>query len=312
VRRTTSARSEASTASSLGRAASSAASCAATPLGRSDGGAVMPERRAEGGGRRAEGGGRRAEGEGRRAKGAGRRAEGGGRRAEGGGRRAEGRTDGRRQRSCELRRSEACTCACGSGCVTGDTSHWYLPSPSSSVEVHRQTTQSIPLPQCSIWRDGSPRLQTSPPAVSGVSGVVQCGRGVYLDEVHGRQQRHRLHERRHGERDALPEGVGEYCWCVLLEAWDSEGEGLTCMERHTPPSFTRSSIAPAVTQGTISRKHGQEPSSICGSRSFRMPVSTEVGQSGPPQRMHTWGATAGATGVRARSEDEHLAERQQA
>mmetsp|Transcript_38546 Transcript_38546/g.71357 ORF Transcript_38546/g.71357 Transcript_38546/m.71357 type:complete len:222 (+) Transcript_38546:372-1037(+) len=47
-------------------------------------------------------------------------------------------------------------------------------------------------------------------------------------------------------------------------------------------------LAPASTQGTIKKAHGRVPSSICGQLSRRMPVSTEVGQSGPPQRIATF------------------------
>mmetsp|Transcript_20708 Transcript_20708/g.58080 ORF Transcript_20708/g.58080 Transcript_20708/m.58080 type:complete len:258 (-) Transcript_20708:1478-2251(-) len=47
-------------------------------------------------------------------------------------------------------------------------------------------------------------------------------------------------------------------------------------------------LAPPITHGTIRKKHGSVPSSICGKRRWRMPVRTEVGQSGPPTRIATF------------------------
>mmetsp|Transcript_25884 Transcript_25884/g.66943 ORF Transcript_25884/g.66943 Transcript_25884/m.66943 type:complete len:263 (+) Transcript_25884:175-963(+) len=61
------------------------------------------------------------------------------------------------------------------------------------------------------------------------------------------------------------------------------------VDDQTPPSFFLSWKAPAIVTAVTTISTGDVPSIICSSGSFRMPVVTEVGQSGPPTRMHTLG-----------------------
>mmetsp|Transcript_617 Transcript_617/g.1913 ORF Transcript_617/g.1913 Transcript_617/m.1913 type:complete len:268 (-) Transcript_617:201-1004(-) len=61
-----------------------------------------------------------------------------------------------------------------------------------------------------------------------------------------------------------------------------------CTLGQMPPSLARSIIEPAMDVGATKKRMGNDPICICALDRRKMPVTTDVGQSGPPRRIATF------------------------